>query len=93
MSTDERARAARMLGRKIFEEALATATLDLTALIAAVAAVDNAQADTPAAMPNQGSSVALNLNALLPEPFKTVASTPQKSALLAITAGVKYGLL
>lgn len=89
LSTPERNRAARLIARKIYRTN--TATLSHADILAAVGAVDDAMEGLPASLPNQAQSVALNLNTALPEPFKGTATTAQKSVLLGVWAGVKYG--
>jgi hypothetical protein len=93
LSTSERNRAARIWARRVYAEEGATAALSHANIAAAVAALDDAFEGLPTALPNQGQSVALNLNAVLPEPFKGTATTAQKSTLLAVWAGVKYGYI
>ena len=93
MSDADKNRAARILGKRIFVDANANATMTHTELVAAVSAIDGAMEGTPAQLPNQTQNITNNLNIALPEPFKTTAQVDQKSALLAVWAGVKYGLL
>lgn len=93
ISTPEKNRCARVLANRIFVEAVATATLTHDDLVAAVGAVDAMMEGLPTALGNQSQSIALNINAGLPDPFKSTATVSQKSALVAVWAGVKYGLL
>lgn len=88
MSAADIAKAARIYARQVNGIAISVNHDDI---VAAVTALDNAFEGLPTALPNQAQSVALNMNAVLPDPYKSAASTPQKSALLAIWAGVKYG--
>ena len=91
LSTAERNRAARIIARRIYRNS--TAALTHADIFAAVGAEDDAFERVPTLLPNQLQSVALNLNAVLPEPFKSTATVAQKSVLLAVWAGVKYGEL
>ena len=93
MTEQEIRKAARHLAKRIFVEPNATATFTVSDMIAAVTAVDGAFEGTPAQLPNQAQSVANNLNIVLPQPFKADATVEQKSTLLAVWAGVKYGYL
>lgn len=93
MSASDRARAARILTVEIYVRPNSIAIMNYDALLAAIGAIDDAMEGTPASMPNQGQSVALNLNAMLSEPFKSTASPAQKSTALGIWAQVKYGLM
>lgn len=91
LSSTDQQRAARLLARTLFH--VQTATVHHSDLVAAVAAVDGAMEGLPAALPNPTQSVAVNLNTSLPEPVKSTLTTTQKSILLAVWAGVKYGTL
>ena len=93
LSAAERNRAARLLAKTIYVDALTTASLNHSDILAAIAATDDAMEGLPPALPNQAQSVALNLNTSLSEPFKSTATVSQKSLLLGIWAGVKYGVL
>lgn len=91
MSDADRNKAARILGRKLYNGTVANC--NHADLLAAVMVIDDAMEAVPTGLPNQAQSIALNLNAILPDPFKATATQPQKATLLAVWAGVKYGLI
>lgn len=91
LSQAEQNRVARLWARDNYSAI--TAGLTHADVLAAVSALDAAMEAAPTALPNQGQSVALNFNAVLPDPFKTTATTPQKSSLIAYWVGVKYGAI
>ena len=88
MSEDDRDRAARILGRRIYKGI--TANLGTDDLRAAVVAVDDGL-ETIVSTFQQTDTVEVALNKLLPDPFKITATQAQKGEALGITAGVKYG--
>lgn len=92
LSDTDRAKAARIVGRK-WNEADNSATLTHADYLAAVGAVDDAFEGTAAQLPGTaGQLIAVRINAALPAPFSG-ASLTLKSLLLAVWAGVKYGLV
>lgn len=91
MSDVDRAKAARIICRRWGLSNIATVTQ--ADVLAAVAAVDNTFEGTVASLPGTaGQSVIVRVNASLPAPFSGV-SVEMKSLLLAVWAGVKYGLI
>lgn len=91
MNDANKAKIARIFARRIYN--VATSNLAHDNIVAAATALDNALEGLPAALPNAMQSVVVNLNLVLPDPFKTTATIPQKSAFLAILMGVKYGYI
>lgn len=92
MSDSDRAKAARALARRIY--AGGSANCHHTDLLAAVGAIDDAFEGTAANLPGTaGQTIAVRLNQALPNPFGSNATLEQKAALLAVWAGVKYGII
>lgn len=82
-----------MWARKTYGEENATATMNASDIQAAVQDIDDAMEDVPTNLPSQGSSIAVNLNQSLPEPFATEATTAGKGLLVGLWASVKYGAI
>jgi len=91
MSNADKAKAARFLGARIYVEAGATANMNGSDLFAAIGAIDGVMESLPPALGNQAQTVAQNINSALPEPFKSTATTQQKSFAVIMWCRVKHG--
>jgi hypothetical protein len=82
LTSEQRAENAREFVRKAFVESGATATVDHTEVVAAVAAMDDWIEANGAA-----------INAALPLPFRTTATAAQKTLLFCFVALKRAGMI
>jgi len=88
----QRTDAARELVKKMFLETNATATLNFDDIKAAIVFTDITMNALPGVL-DQAKTIKQNLEARLPEPFFSSATTEQKGIAMAIWAMKEVGLI